>query len=389
MPSRDGEGENAPPKRFQSTTSKALSTQGFGHQCLARSKFFGDRDQTFLMTISREFSIEVFAPGANIMLEGDHGDKMYFLHRGEVEILIGPQETRVATLSDGNVFGEMALFGHSRRSATVRARESCDCRVISHKVFGQILKSFPTELKFFRAVAAERLGQVKQAQKDTAGDIFRRGTSTGSEDLFAQHTPQHRPTVSRRRGLAQRSWAERAKYEEQLRASPGSTRCARGGSMSSRSTMRRACAAGAGAAESVGQLLPAVSPQSSRGLESSGDKAMSEAMRSTQGRADTSTWLLPLGDSSGSSSQWSWQEQLCGLLCEPAPHALWAPAAGAASASSQRGASPAPESPCRASGGGLSRDVASRWLGRGQAAGFAAPPSIGLLELAVHQSAQH
>eukprot|EP00932_Pfiesteria_piscicida_P013389 SRR837773.24944.p2 GENE.SRR837773.24944~~SRR837773.24944.p2 ORF type:complete len:155 (-),score=60.90 SRR837773.24944:184-591(-) len=100
------------------------------------------------------------------------GEKMYFLHRGEVEILIGAGQTKVAQLSDGNVFGEMAVFGSAKRAATVRAMESCDCRVIHHRVFSGILKKFPKEHEFFMQLYAERLGQTNKAKQDEEDDLL-------------------------------------------------------------------------------------------------------------------------------------------------------------------------------------------------------------------------
>jgi len=157
-------------RRYESTVSKSLKVPTFNHQCLARSKFFFNRDMNFLQAISRELQIELFPPKANIITEGEMGEKMYFLHRGEVEILVGPNEHKVTQLSDGNVFGEMVLFGSGKRAATVRAVEACDCRVIHHRLFGQILKKFPDEQKFFAQVAAERLGQTKQVKQQQKGD---------------------------------------------------------------------------------------------------------------------------------------------------------------------------------------------------------------------------
>jgi CRP-like cAMP-binding protein len=48
---------------------------------------------------------------------------MYVVQRGEVEMIQrkGDNEFRIALLSDGDLFGEMALFDEERRPATVRA----------------------------------------------------------------------------------------------------------------------------------------------------------------------------------------------------------------------------------------------------------------------------
>jgi flavin-dependent dehydrogenase len=65
--------------------------------------------------------------GDVIFHQGDRGDCMYVIQGGEVEVIRreGDQEFCVAVLSDGDFFGEMALFDEETRPATVRAlRES-------------------------------------------------------------------------------------------------------------------------------------------------------------------------------------------------------------------------------------------------------------------------
>lgn len=349
-----------------------------------------------MMAVSRELNIEVFPPGAHIISEGEHGEKMYFLHRGEVEILVGPQETKVATLSDGNVFGEMALFGSCKRTATVRARESCDCRVIHHRVFGQILRSFPSELKFFRGMAAERLGQTRQAkreERDKLGggkdDIFRRGVSDESDDLYVPK--QHVEAVSRRRTLAEKSWAERAKYEAQRpggrapeRRRPGARPGASASPGPGASPRPGASPTGAREADAQHLGLPAVPPPSPCTFDGEGSKAPGDVSRSRAGDAR----LLPMGELAGAG--WSWQEQLCALLAEPAPHLPKLSRCGNASVClTSRSAAHSPEPVALSFGVGplssrscLSGDVAGRWLHQNKGPAGRKTPSIGLLELA-------
>jgi flavin-dependent dehydrogenase len=64
-----------------------------------------------------------YADGEVIYHQGDRSDCMYVVQRGEVEMIQrkGDNEFRIALLSDGDLFGEMALFDEERRPATVRA----------------------------------------------------------------------------------------------------------------------------------------------------------------------------------------------------------------------------------------------------------------------------
>jgi CRP-like cAMP-binding protein len=67
-------------------------------------------------------------PDTFILREGDAGRSFFVLARGTVEVLAerGGQPVRLAALSEGSIFGEMALLSASPRTASVRALTDCD-----------------------------------------------------------------------------------------------------------------------------------------------------------------------------------------------------------------------------------------------------------------------
>ena len=58
-----------------------------------------------------------------IIRQGDTGDCMYVVQEGRVEVVVNQnhKEVRLALRGAGEFFGEMALFEHEVRMATVRA----------------------------------------------------------------------------------------------------------------------------------------------------------------------------------------------------------------------------------------------------------------------------
>jgi len=68
---------------------------------------------------------QMYEPGQVIVREGDVGLHMFVIAEGEVDVVRRTEdgtEEHLATLRPGQHFGEVAIFNHKRRTATVRAR---------------------------------------------------------------------------------------------------------------------------------------------------------------------------------------------------------------------------------------------------------------------------
>ncbi len=67
---------------------------------------------------------KTYQDGEVIIRQGEIGDCMYVIQDGVVEVVLEEdgEDTRMALLESGDFFGEMALFDHEVRSATVRAK---------------------------------------------------------------------------------------------------------------------------------------------------------------------------------------------------------------------------------------------------------------------------
>ena len=66
---------------------------------------------------------KVYQDGEIIIRQGDVGDDMFVIQEGQVEVVVEQdgQEVRLAVQGAGQPNGEMAIFEHQARSATVRA----------------------------------------------------------------------------------------------------------------------------------------------------------------------------------------------------------------------------------------------------------------------------
>lgn len=118
--------------------------------------FFKDRDPRFLNKLAVLLHRATFEKGETIIEEGEIGYNMYFLYSGKVGVRIGADQVQVATMQRGSYFGEMALYGMRRRTASICALERTDCLVVKRRIFEFLLKSFPEERKYFDGIGKAR-----------------------------------------------------------------------------------------------------------------------------------------------------------------------------------------------------------------------------------------
>ena len=99
----------------------------------------------------------VFAPSETLIRAGDEGSSMFVVHNGRVAVQVvesGPRT--VAVLSEGNFFGEMALFTGEPRTANVVALEETEVLEIGHAAMKHIFETNPSLAESISWTIAER-----------------------------------------------------------------------------------------------------------------------------------------------------------------------------------------------------------------------------------------
>ncbi len=73
--------------------------------------------------------------------QGDRGDDMYILLKGQVEVLVDSngELARITTLGEGSVIGELAVLTSENRTATIRATEDSTLLSISKVNFKRLI----------------------------------------------------------------------------------------------------------------------------------------------------------------------------------------------------------------------------------------------------------
>ena len=104
-----------------------------------------------------------FPKGETVIRQGEPGDTMYLIVRGEVAVLKNIQEEdeeheiELDRIKDGDYFGEMALFEDNVRSATIRTSEDCRFLVLHKREFTEIVREYPQIALHICKVLSNRL----------------------------------------------------------------------------------------------------------------------------------------------------------------------------------------------------------------------------------------
>lgn len=104
---------------------------------------FQNASRKFQEEISFQLHPLLVAPNDYVIHAGDPGKEMYFVIRGKLEVIAPDGTTILATLRDGDFFGEIALIKNVPRNASVKAVSYCDLYFFSRKSFEEVRDKFP------------------------------------------------------------------------------------------------------------------------------------------------------------------------------------------------------------------------------------------------------
>ncbi|MBU0727586.1 cyclic nucleotide-binding domain-containing protein [Patescibacteria group bacterium] len=108
-------------------------------EILKNIPFFADLSDEDLNAIISKIEMQYFPADHVLFEEGDPGDMMYIIKRGQVQVL--RDNTILAVLSDNDFFGEMALVSDEPRNATCRTVTDVEVLILKKGDFRHLLET--------------------------------------------------------------------------------------------------------------------------------------------------------------------------------------------------------------------------------------------------------
>jgi CRP-like cAMP-binding protein len=110
---------------------------------------------TDLSIFATDHDVQHHPAGQRIVAAGEHGDIMYVVTGGEVEIMLRGKV--LETVHSGGIFGELALIDHRERSADVIAKTDVTVSAIDQKRFLYLVRNHPFFALEVMKIMADRL----------------------------------------------------------------------------------------------------------------------------------------------------------------------------------------------------------------------------------------
>jgi small-conductance mechanosensitive channel len=127
-----------------------------------------------------------YAPGETIIRAGERGDSMFVVHHGHVAVQIADngQTRTVATLGEGDFFGEMALFTGEPRSAHVVAAEETEVLEIGHEAMKHLFDTNPHLAETLGETIAQRRAGLAASAAVEGGEEVSAGIISSIKRFF-------------------------------------------------------------------------------------------------------------------------------------------------------------------------------------------------------------
>ena len=129
-------------------------------ELLSKVPLLAGLDRRALEEVGR-LADEVDLPAGRVAArQGTSGDEFFLILDGTVRIERDGQLLR--DLGPGDYFGELALLGHTGRTATATCLTACRLMVVGHREFHQLLTQFPTIQGAVLKTVATRISRLEE-----------------------------------------------------------------------------------------------------------------------------------------------------------------------------------------------------------------------------------
>jgi CRP/FNR family cyclic AMP-dependent transcriptional regulator len=141
-----------------------------GESALTSYPPFMELSRKDLMVLMRVVHNRQYIAGEHIFKQGDPGIGLYIIREGDVDITYankGEEILRIASLTKGDFFGELALVGGAKRNASALAKTDVKLAVIFKPDLDNFIERYPKKgIKILQGVTLIVTTRLRQLDED-------------------------------------------------------------------------------------------------------------------------------------------------------------------------------------------------------------------------------
>lgn len=129
---------------------------------------FQDLTPESVELLSQKITLEYYPANRVIFKQGEQGDAMYIIKKGQVRIYQGDDDkpydqTILATLTDGSFFGEMALVNEQERIANAKTMDESEIFILKKDDFYTLINENPNVAE---QISSEFISRIKENMRN-------------------------------------------------------------------------------------------------------------------------------------------------------------------------------------------------------------------------------
>jgi CRP/FNR family cyclic AMP-dependent transcriptional regulator len=127
--------------------------------------FFEGLGDGELRKIARLFTQKLYRPGERVFNKGDMGNEAYVVMRGQIDIVLEEGAKPIATVTNGQILGELSFLDPSPRTAIALASQASILLVIQRTAFNDLVQHEPhLGMVVMRNIAIELTNRFRRSQ---------------------------------------------------------------------------------------------------------------------------------------------------------------------------------------------------------------------------------
>ena len=177
-------------------------------EMLSTFSFFQAMEKGHLREIAERLQQKQYDAGQIIVQKGKPGKFLYIVLSGQVSVL-DDEDSVLATLRRGEIFGEMSLFSGKPASASIRANDATRVLLLSGADLSQVLVKYPFLQMAFTRMLVQRLSSANAAKAEeyeagvtgnldevTPSELFQMFNENSKTGVFEMRLPKGGASVT-------------------------------------------------------------------------------------------------------------------------------------------------------------------------------------------------